>query len=162
MFSYHPTVILRHKKENLKKCSLRGLEKSEEFQFFTYPQKTLPNLNNYLILDIEATQELSLEDAHLGLVLIDGTWKYAEKMIADLPNPLIKRSLPKGFLTAYPRKQTLCPFPTEGLASIEALYIAYKLLGRKVDGLLDDYYWKEPFLTKNELILSKLNDIIIN
>ena len=155
MFSYHPTVILRHKKENLKKCSLRGLEKVPEFHFFTYPKGTLPDVNNYLILDIEAKEELSLNDAHCGLLLIDGTWRYAEKMIGHLTSPLNKRRLPSGFITAYPRKQTLCPFPEEGLASVEALYIAYKLLGRDVEGMLDDYYWKELFLNRNKLMLSK-------
>jgi pre-rRNA-processing protein TSR3 len=35
------------------------------------------------------------------------------------------------------------------LASIEAIYIAYWILGRDVTGLLDNYHWKDLFLQKN-------------
>jgi pre-rRNA-processing protein TSR3 len=64
------------------------------------------------------------------------------------------RSLPKEFQTAYPRRQNDCPDPKRGLASIEAIFIAYLKMGRKTDGLLDNYYWKESFLTCNRLLIS--------
>jgi pre-rRNA-processing protein TSR3 len=146
MFLFPPTIILRHKKENLKKCSLKGLESRKEINFLTYPEAVIPDLSNYVVLTLGAP-ELSIDDADYGLFLIDGTWRYAAQMYDKLPKPHLfrPRSLPP-FRTAYPRKQTDCPFPNEGLASIEALYVAYKLLGRNPEGLLDNYYWKEPFL----------------
>jgi pre-rRNA-processing protein TSR3 len=40
------------------------------------------------------------------------------------------------------------------LASIEALYMAYHLLGRPTEGLLDGYRWAEVFLELNEVLLT--------
>jgi pre-rRNA-processing protein TSR3 len=36
-----------------------------------------------------------------------------------------------------------------GLASIEALFVAYRVLGRPTAGLLDHYYWADEFLGAN-------------
>jgi pre-rRNA-processing protein TSR3 len=72
-------------------------------------------------------------------------------MEKQLPQPhrFQRRSLPSHFKTAYPRKQTDCQDPTKGLASIEALYAAYCVLGRSREGLLDNFHWKEEFLKNN-------------
>lgn len=155
MDNFLPTIILRHRKENLKKCSLRGLERSPHFKFYTYPlNEPLPCLH-YVTLDLEA-EPLSRKDRDLGLLIIDGTWKYAKKMVTTLEDcqSLIKRSIPREFVTAYPRKQTDCPDPERGLASIEAIYIAYRILQRDPSQLLDNYYWKNQFLLINEKAFS--------
>jgi pre-rRNA-processing protein TSR3 len=60
------------------------------------------------------------------------------------------RSL-QGFKTAYPRVSKRGTDPDNGLASVEALYIAYHLLGRPLVGLLDHYHWREDFLRLNNL-----------
>lgn len=152
MLSQPPTLILRHQRENLKKCTLRGLESRPDFCFLTYPASCLPDLSDYVLLAIDG-EPLSQKDACQGLFLLDATWRYALKMRAFVEKnancPLKIRSIPPGFLTAYPRYQTECPDPEAGLASIEALYVAYWLTGRDPAGLLDGYYWKEPFLQKN-------------
>ena len=155
MFYFPPTIILRHRKENLKKCTLRGLEGRADFLFFTYPQDALPPLNQHFLLTIDAPV-LSQEDRSLGIFLIDGTWNYAEKMQRQIPFPPLfqKRSLPSHLVTAYPRKQTGCSDPNRGLASIEALVAAHLLLGRSIEGLLDQFYWKTRFKELN----SKLFD----
>lgn len=152
MQSFPPTYVLRHRRENLKKCSLRGLEGRSDFRFYTYPTSALPNLDGYLLLALDAPP-LTAADAASGLFLIDATWRYAEKMLAfvDKAAPLPRRSIPPGFVTAYPRRQDDCPFPEQGLASIEALYIAYRMLGRGAESLLDNYHWKEDFLDKNKM-----------
>jgi pre-rRNA-processing protein TSR3 len=129
----------------LKKCSLTGLESRPHLRFFTYPVDELPDLSGYLLLKVGAPP-LSLADSVRGLLLIDATWRLAEKMEKSLPQTLEARSLPNGFRTAYPRRQTGCPDAAAGLASVEALYIAHLLLGRPTEGLLDHYHWKEQFL----------------
>lgn len=144
-----PTIILRHRKENLKKCSLRGLEKKEDFIFLKYPRKELPCLTNYFVLAMDGPP-ISEEDREKGLLLIDGTWRYAEKMLSSVTH-VEKRSLPKQYVTAYPRKQTDCPDPKTGLASIEALYLAFVFLKRDLSGLLDNYHWKDEFKQINKL-----------
>lgn len=149
MLHFPPTIILRHKRENLKKCSLRGLEQRKDMVFLTYPTSLIPDLTRYCVLTLDAPL-LSPEDAHLGLFLIDGTWRYAEKMAksvaSSVPGPFVCRSLPTHFRTAYPRRQLDCPDPERGLASVEALYLAYSILGRSTEGLLDHYHWKEQFI----------------
>ncbi|MGD2170363.1 MAG: hypothetical protein PVI40_09000 [Chlamydiota bacterium] len=149
MHTFPPTVIIRHRKENLKKCSLRGLEKKENFLFFTYPLKNpLPNLNNYICLSMEGPP-LTSEDNDKGLILLDGTWTLAQKMEKQIPPGIEKRSIPSNYITAYPRRQTGCIDPQKGLASIEALYVAFHILQRENKDLLDSYFWKELFLKSN-------------
>lgn len=145
------TIVLRHRRENLKKCSLRGLESRGDFKFFTYPKDTLPVLKNCVLLTLGAP-ELCAEDRDSDLLLIDGTWRYAEVMMRQVlkqQSHLILRSLPAKFKTAYPRRQEDCVEPDKGLASIEALYVAYTLLDRHTTSLLDNYYWRDHFLDIN-------------
>jgi len=195
---FPPTIILRHRRENLKKCSLRGLESRQDMLFYSYPLKQqLPDLTGYVVLALNAPP-LTLEDADKGIFLIDGTWRYAEKMLHTLYRKNLKnrefgkkaaqilesgasdivleqgasedpkfvakptspktdssgffgiklpfelRSLPASAKTAYPRRQE----DARGLASCEALYLAYEILGRDPSGLLDHYQWKEKFLKR--------------
>lgn len=142
---FPPTVIYRHRRENLKKCSLRGLEGRPDLRFFTYPIDPLPDLSHYLLLKVGAPP-LTMADAERGLFLIDGTWRLAQIMEKQIPFSMQTRSLPTGFRTSYPRRQTDCPNPEQGLSSLEALYLAHLLLGRPTEGLLDHYHWKEAFL----------------
>ena len=147
MIYFPPTLILRHRRENLKKCSLRGLESRSDMIFLTYPLSNLPNIDQYCILTLNAP-ELSPDDASRRLLLIDGTWRYAQTMIKIIPTAgsHVFRSLPTHFQTAYPRRQPDCPDPTRGLASVEALYVAYSILGRSPTAFSDHYHWKEEFL----------------
>jgi pre-rRNA-processing protein TSR3 len=142
------TIILRHRRENLRKCSLRGLESHPDLDFYTYPIHSLPDISRYIVLEVGA-QPLTAADQDFGLLLIDGTWRLAETMLKSLSPTRLTRSLPPGYKTAYPRKQTGCPDPEVGLASVEALYLAHILLKRSTEGLLNHYYWKKDFLEIN-------------
>jgi pre-rRNA-processing protein TSR3 len=144
------TIIIRHRRENLRKCSLTGLEHRPDLKFYTYPIDPLPDLTGYLVLKVGAPP-LSAADRGKGLLLIDGTWRLAERMERQLQQGLEARSLPGGYRTAYPRRQTGCPSEDEGLSSIEALYLAHKCLNLSTEGLLDHYHWKDHFLMINEL-----------
>ena len=150
MLYFPPTIILRHRRENLKKCSLRGLETRADLIFLTYPCAALPNLDNACILALDAPP-LSEKDSSRALLLIDGTWRHAETMskLIPLAGNHIYRSLPLHFRTAYPRRQLDCPDPSRGLASVEALYLAYSILNRPTNGLLDHYHWRKEFLEIN-------------
>lgn len=146
------TVVIRHRKENLKKCSLRMLEMRDDMQFLTYPFESLPPLDSYVILVMENAPLLSKADSNKGILLLDSTWAYLPRMVeaVDLACPnLEKRTLPGNFKTAYPRNQKDCVDPNRGLSSLEALYIAYLQLGRETHSLLDHYYWKDRFIELN-------------
>lgn len=153
----YKTIIIRHRRENLKKCSLYGLESRDDLHFLTYPTHSLPLcLDNHTLLTLDAPP-LTSEDGKSGLILLDATWRLAQKMEKTLGLHLHpqRRSLPPLFRTAYPRRQEDCPSPMRGLASIEALTAAYSILGWETKGLLDHYYWKTDFLQKNPHLLSK-------
>lgn len=146
-----PTLILRHRKENTKKCTLEPLKNRIDFHFLSYPLRaSLPALNEYVLLGFSSNL-LSRKDQNKGILLLDSSWKYLEKIYKVLP-PMPIKGLPTSVTTAYPRRQNDCPSPSQGLASIEALYTAYKILGRHTQGLLDCYFWKDDFLKRNQHI----------
>ncbi len=138
MQSFPPTIVVRHRLENMKKCSLRGLEGRADFQFFTYPFVQPLIFSSYLLLTLDGPP-LTEADAASGLLILDATWRYAHKMFQALqPYPAhLYRSLPAHYRTAYPRRQTACSDPVRGLASIEAIYLSYKILKRNRSLLLE-------------------------
>lgn len=150
-----PTIIIRHKKENKKKCSLQYLKEHTNIPFYIYPKDFLPDLKNHLLLTLDGPV-LTSADKNMGICLLDATWKYAAKMqkhvLINYP-AITFRSLPSECMTAYPRKQTNCSNPKCGLASIEALFLAYTILDRDPLFLLDGYIWKHSFLSLNQKFL---------
>jgi pre-rRNA-processing protein TSR3 len=116
--------------------------------FLGYPVTCLPCLEGYVRLAAEGP-ELSAADGELGILLIDGSWRWADSMTAAFAH-VPARSL-HGVRTAYPRVSKLGTDPDNGLASIEALYMAHHILGRPTDGLLDGYRWATEFLALNGL-----------
>lgn len=128
------------------------MEQRSDFRFFTYPGN-LPPLTGYILLTLDAPP-LDPLDANRGLFIVDATWRYAEIMLKQLQPAtmgMVPRSIPPHFRTAYPRCQTACTDPDRGLASIEAIFVAYHLLHRDTSHLLDNYHWKDAFLQKNSL-----------
>lgn len=136
------------------------MEARHDFLFLSYPDDPLPSLKGTILLTLEAPP-LTKEDSDHPLFLIDATWKKAEKMRKKVEGQegLLFRSIPSGWLTAYPRCQEDCPDPKKGLASIEALFAAFSVLGLDTKGLLDQYYWKELFLKRN-LIPTPKNTVL--
>jgi len=139
-------VIVIHPKERRSKCSVEPLRGRGDFAFFTFPHPVTVDLSNYIQLGIGGP-ELSAADAGHGLLLLDGTWRRAEHM-APFYRQVPVRTLPP-ILTAYPRRSSVFPDPPGGLATIEALYAAYRILGWPTEGLLDRYHWKQQFLEMN-------------
>jgi pre-rRNA-processing protein TSR3 len=90
---------------------------------------------------------LTSDDSNCGLLVLDGTWRLADRMEKFFLHVPV-RGLP-GVRTAYPRASYVYPDPKEGLATIEAIYAAYRILGRPCDGLLDEYHWTLEFLARN-------------
>lgn len=160
MTPFLPTIILRHRKENLKKCSLKGLETHQHLIFYSYPHRMPENLQGYVMIHLgdHTTKPLSRDDLDKGIFFLDSTWNYEKKMHDRLRKDhlLVYRSLPSFFSTAYPRQQTGCQDPQRGLATVEALFIAYKILGLSTDGLLDHYHFGKEFLEKNQAAFERI------
>lgn len=143
-----PTIVVRHPREHPHKCSILPLRGRPDLIFLTYPLARPPSFDSYIRLAAEG-EPLSIEDARQGLLLIDGSWNWAAKMTADFAH-VPGRSL-RGYRTAYPRVSKQGTDPSNGLATVEALFLAYHIIGRPTDGLLDHYRWAEEFLKLNGL-----------
>jgi pre-rRNA-processing protein TSR3 len=146
--TYPPTIIVRHSHESPKKCSVYPLRGRAGLVFLPYPVRQRPSLEGYVRLAAEGP-ELSMADAASGVLLLDGSWRWAAAMTRDFLD-VPPRSL-HGWRTAYPRASKLGTDPVNGLASVEALYLAHHLLGRPTEGLLDHYRWAAEFLELNGL-----------
>jgi pre-rRNA-processing protein TSR3 len=146
--NYPPTIVVRHPKENPRKCSILPLRGRADMVFLTYPVSKPPSFEGYVRLAADGP-ELSVADSASGILLLDGSWNWADKMTRAFEQ-VSPRSL-HGFKTAYPRVSKLGTDPDNGLASIEALFLAYHILGRPTEGLLEHYRWGEEFLRLNQL-----------
>src|SRR5439155_16406301 len=111
-----------------------------------YPVRARPPLDGYVRLAAEGP-ELSAADSDCGLLVLDGSWRWAGAMTRDFLD-VPPRSL-RGYRTAYPRVSKQGTDPDHGLASVEALFVAYHILGRPTEGLLDHYRWAAEFLAAN-------------
>jgi pre-rRNA-processing protein TSR3 len=143
-----PTVIVRHSHENPRKCSVLPLRGRPDLIFLPYPVRRRPPLAGYVRLAAEGPP-LTAADAAAGVLLLDGSWRWAAAMTRDFID-VPPRSL-SGWRTAYPRSSKRGTDPDNGLASVEALFVAYHLLGRDTAGLLDHYRWAAGFLRANGL-----------
>ncbi len=141
-----PTVIVVHPKERRSKCSVEPLRGRNDFLFFTFPNPVEVPLAGYIRLGMGGPV-LTSDDTNAGLLVLDGTWKLAAKMepfYQDIP----VRTLP-AIETAYPRVSKISQDPTGGLATVEAVYAALRIMQRSIEGVLDDYFWKNEFLRAN-------------
>jgi pre-rRNA-processing protein TSR3 len=146
--SYPPTIVVRNPRENPRKCSILPLKGRADLLFVAYPARHPLPLENYIRLSDEGP-ELGPDDRAKGLLLLDGSWRWAGIMGRDFLD-VPPRSL-HGYATAYPRRSKRGTDPDNGLASVEALFLAYYLLGRTTVGLLDHYRWADEFLRLNRL-----------
>lgn len=148
-----PTIIVVHPKERRSKCSVQPLRGREGFVFWKYPRRGAEPLDGYVRLGLGGPQ-LTPADADRGLLILDGTWRYAAAMERDYAE-LPVRSL-GAWQTAYPRTSKLFEDPAAGLATIEALVAAYVQMGRGIEGLLDNYPWGQTFLERNRGVIEAL------
>ncbi|MEM7206081.1 MAG: hypothetical protein AAF628_37850 [Planctomycetota bacterium] len=143
-----PVTVIRHPKERIAKCSLRFLHDRPEFTFLKARPGFTFDATGYLLLAVDAPV-LTAADAGVPLLLLDSTWRYLPQLKAALRGePAARRALPPGIRTAYPRTSRLVPDPEHGLASVEALYAAKRLLGEDDPSLLDGYHWRDEFLAQ--------------
>lgn len=147
-----PTIVVVHPKERRSKCTVWPLRERDDFVFWRFPNRGEELLDGYVRLGIGG-ELLGPDDAERGLLVLDGTWRYAEAMERDYADVPV-RSLPT-WTTAYPRVSKWYEDPDGGLATIEAVFAAYVALGRDTAGLLDHYHWADEFLAANGSMLER-------
>lgn len=168
-----PTVIIRHPKERLSKCSLEPLRGQPHLAFLKAKPGFRFDASGFILLSVDAPvlspQDTALDSpaegrsladrltslglippgtipSHRPLLLLDSTWLLLPKLERMLDGSPLPRSLPSGIRTAYPRISKLAEDPGAGLASVEALYLAQHALGHHEPGLLAHYRWRDSFL----------------
>ncbi len=115
MAAFPVTIIVRHPKENPKKCSVLPLKGRADLRFYGYPIKEPPPLDGYIRLAAEGPP-LTEADRDCGLLLLDGSWRWAGAMTADFAH-VPPRSL-SGYHSAYPRTSKLGTDPDNSLATV--------------------------------------------
>lgn len=152
--------VLVDKKENPRKCTIQAHRGRKDFRFRTFSlPKKIQKLEADFLLHVDG-EDLSQFQARPGssMALIDCTWKKVKPVLQLLESPLPRLvKIPEGFVTAYPRRNKEGHDPSEGLATIEALFIAAAFLGNWDETLLEKYYFKDQFLTLNESLWQKFH-----
>lgn len=173
-----PTVVIRHPKERLSKCSLEPLRGRPDVVFFRAKPGLRFDATGFILLhtegsvlcpaDAEPTGEEKATATQRAMtacsegplpacfragtvrpfLLLDSTWRLLPQLEACLTGSPLPRRLPDGVRTAYPRVSKLAPEPSGGLASVEALYLARRLLGDDDLSLLANYHWRDDFLAR--------------
>ena len=150
MFHSNPidVLILRDPKESPKKCSLVPLRGTPGIEFIAFDSERTIDGGGRVLLD-PGGDLISPEDQGYGLLVLDSSWRRLPRLRATVEGTVRPRRLPP-LHTAYPRRSKEFEDPEEGLASVEALYAALRLLGHgDVDHLLYEYRWREEFLEAN-------------
>ncbi len=145
-------LILRDPRESPKKCSLIPLRGTPGVEFVTYEGDRTLDAAGRVLLDPDGDL-ISDADRGLPLLVLDSSWRRLPKLAKTITGEPIRRRLPP-LVTAYPRRSKGFEDPSEGLASVEALYAALVLLGHEnIEYLLDNYMWKQDFLESNAAAL---------
>jgi pre-rRNA-processing protein TSR3 len=88
-----PTIVVVHPRENRRKCSVEPLRSRPGFRFWTFPQRGGEPLDGYVRLAIGGPL-LGAADARSGLLVLDGTWRLAQRMepfFRDVPVRSLRR-----------------------------------------------------------------------
>jgi len=140
-------LILRDPRESVAKCSLTPLRGLEGIRFVSYyPDRRLEAAGRILLHP--DGDELTEADRGADLLLIDCAWRRVDTLLRTVDGDLRRRRLPP-LRTAYPRRSKAYDDPPTGLASVEALYAAFAILGDPRPDLLEGYPWGEEFLRLN-------------
>lgn len=140
-------LILRDPRESLAKCSLTPLRGLAGLRFVDFAPSRRLAAGERVLLHAEG-EPFVPADRGRDLLLIDCSWRRVPNLLRTVDGVLHRRRLP-AFESAYPRRSKTFPDPSEGLASVEALYLATLLLGEPREDLLAHYHWREDFLARN-------------
>ena len=160
-------VVVQDYKENRAKCTLTPLDGKLGISFLRlgHPARSsrTVEVGSGVLLHLDGAPLARSDSALLrqgSLFMIDSTWARVAKVLDRLEvlpgAELVKRSLPAGFFTAYPRASKLYKDPESGLASVEALFAATAVLEEPRFDFLASYRWAREFLERNAAIIARI------
>ena len=150
-----PTVVVVHPREKKRKCTVRHLREQPGYIFWKFPRRGEESLENYVRLGMGGP-ELGPADADSGLLVLDGTWKLANRMEPFFRDVPIRSLGP--WQTAYPRVSKVFDDPDGGLATVEAMFAATVQLQRPQYELLNQYHWCQEFQDLNADLIRRYLD----
>ena len=145
-----PVTVIYHPKEKWSKCSLQHLLPRDDITFLKAGPNFTFEVGSFILLHSEAAP-LRPTDFGRPLLILDSSWRLLPSLERCLLGKPPRRSLPREAKTVYPRKSKIFSDPVNGLASVEALYLARKILGYDDPTVLDGYTWKSQFLAQRAL-----------
>ena len=145
-----PVTVIYHPKERWSKCSLRHLRSRVDISFLKAGSTFSFEADEFILLQPEALP-LRATDFGRPLLILDCAWRLLPNLERCLVGNPLRRSLPREVKTSYPRRSKIFSDPENGLASVEALYLARKILGHHDPTVLEGYTWKEQFLKQKAL-----------
>jgi pre-rRNA-processing protein TSR3 len=145
-------LILRDPRESRQKCSLTPIAGMSGFRIVEHRKGRRLDAGERTLLSPDG-EELTSADRGRGLFLIDCAWRKVGSLLATVDGTLHARRLPP-LVSAYPRRSKNFPDPSDGLASIEALFAATLILGEPRPELLEGYRWRAEFLAANRAFLA--------
>jgi len=140
-------LILRDPRESARKCSLTPLRGQAGIRFETFHPERRLDASGRILLHPDG-EELSAADRERPILLVDCAWRRLPTLLRNVDGDPAPRRLPT-LETAYPRRSRFFVDPSDGLASVEALFAVLALLGRPRSELLDGYPWRELFRARN-------------
>lgn len=139
--------------ERPQKCSILPLEGREDFHIRRFDRgRPIAALQAELLLHIdgESLDKIDVRGVQ-SIACVDCHWRRCSSIVRMIEAPLPRLvRIPPGFKTAYPRRNKHEQDPPEGLATIEAVFIAAAFCGIWDPSLLARYHWRVEFLTMNQ------------
>lgn len=148
-------TILRDGRESPRKCTVAALRGLPNITIKNWRRDHAVDAGGLLLLH-PAGPPLQSGDAAWPLLLVDSSWHHLAQILRDVKGDPVRRSIPTGFVTAYPRRSNLYRDPEGGLATVEALHAALAVLGHRRDDILEPYYFRDQFLALNANMLALL------
>ncbi len=147
--------VVIEKSETPNKCTIAPLSNRHDFKLIEIKGPgVFGPLKANVLLHHEGKCLTSFADsknAIQGIAAIDCVWRRLDQHMTRLTGVLPELArIPEGFVTAYPRKSFHDLDPTDGLATIEAIFIASAMLGNWDVSLLSEYYFGSEFIKLNE------------
>jgi pre-rRNA-processing protein TSR3 len=143
--------------ETPNKCTIAPLKFRPDFRLFpVFGEGPLGPLSAPLLLHHEGeclTQWGATREPVPALASVDCVWRRLPKLMGRIhwinkKAPVLAR-IPPGFKTVYPRVGRPNADPENGLATIEAIFVASAILGRWDPTLLSKYYFGRRFIEEN-------------
>lgn len=150
--------FLVDRSERPQKCTILPLEGRADFKIYRFERgKLISPLSADLLLHIdgESLDQMDLAGVQ-SLAFVDCHWRRCSGIIKQIQIPLPRLAkIPSGFRTAYPRRNKDNNDPSDGLATIEAVFIAAAFCGRRDETLLERYHWRREFLDLNKEVFAQ-------